>query len=138
MNKNWVNIVIKYAVTAVIGWAFAYFVLWINDYKSITDEVQSIKVWSDAMTVPGMILIMLGFLVKISRAGALSGLSYTLRRLVLSLIPGGRMQKDENYYDYLQRKQSQPKGSVLHFFVVGGVYMVIAIVMIIRFYQVRG
>lgn len=138
MKQKIRKLALRYGIMTAVGLLLMWFVLWANEYNMITDEAQRLKVLADSMTVPGMILILVGLLVKFSAFGALDGLGFLFGGLFRRVFPGGRNQDSdkEGYYEYVQRKRAKRKGSIAEFFVVGAVFMVIAVIQIIRFYQV--
>ena len=61
----------------------------------------------DALTVPGALLLCAGALVWVSNLGALDGVRYGLRLAYRALIPGKRLQKEENYQDFVAGRQEK-------------------------------
>lgn len=74
--------------------------------------LQLARLLSNAFTIPGSILLMLGLLVLISSTGAYDGLTYVLRWLRMTLLPFGA-SKHERYYDDVQRRRTALSGSSL-------------------------
>ena len=96
----------------------------------IGDEelVDIYKILADGFTVPGVILIMLTALVRLSAEGAFDGLSYVIRQGAYLLIP--RKYKHETYYDYKTSKgEKKPHGYSCMFY-VGVVLVLIALVFV--------
>lgn len=90
----------------------------------------------DAFTVPGVLLILFGAMVWVSNQGALDGLAYCVRFAVFSLIPGKRLERDEKYGEYVERKsQNRLKGYGFLFW-SGLATMAIALVFMVLFYHV--
>ena len=133
MSKRKTNL-IKYGSSA----AFVALLAWI--YVSVREFgpaplVEKYLILCDAFTVPGMLLICFGGLMWASTTGVLDGISYAARYAVFSLIPGKRLERDEKYGDYIERKsQNRVKGYGFLFF-SGLATMVIAVVFMMLYYS---
>ena len=136
MKKISAETIIKYVVAFVIGGLLSYYVMIVNGYQEVTDEVVRLKLLADCFTVPGVVLIMVAIFCRLSAQGAVDGISYALGGLFRRLIPGAQYKEPENYYDYVQRKKEKRKGSYGFLAVTGCVYLLIAIIYIVKFYQV--
>lgn len=134
LQKKWV----PYVIAFVIGLLMACAVLEIRDYSAAASEVERLRILSDAMTVPGLLLILFGALVWVTGEGVLNGLTFVLRGVIRRLIPGARNNEEdkEGYYEYVMRKRAKKRVRILPFLVVGACYMLVAIYFIARFYQV--
>lgn len=131
------TILLKYGITALVGGLLVWLTLDLHGYSAALPTLQKYRLLCDAFTIPGVILVMVGFLVMIANAGNFLGLGYAVRHAVKMLIPFGN-KKDERYYDYYQRKQEQGKVSGYGFiFVTGLVFMAVAMVFFILFYLNR-
>lgn len=127
--------VIRYLSAAV----FCALLVWL--YVSGRDPwtlplVEQYRIWCDAFTIPGLLLVLAGCLVWISNKGALDGISYAVRGLFRVFIPGaGLRQNMESYYDYLKRKEEKRIKGYGFLFAVGGVCLAAAAVFMILFYR---
>lgn len=90
----------------------------------------------DALTVPGVVLIMVGLLIAISNTGALDGLFYALSFAIRSLIPGGRGKRDERYADYVDRRRENKLKGYGFLIIAGGITVAAALVFLALFYSV--
>ena len=134
MSKNLRNNLLKYGITALVGGAMTWFTLWSYEYTAVVDPAEKLRLLSDALTIPGVILIMVGFLVMVANGGFFNGISYAFNYAVRMLIPGA--SKDVGKYkDYVERRSKAPKLGFSFLFVVGGVFLAVAIVLIILFYN---
>ena len=94
------------------------------------------RILCDAFTIPGLTLIMVGFLVMIANEGFFDMLSYAASKAVGMFLPGrGFSEKDEKYYDYVQRKKEKRATGFGFLFVVGGVCMALAMIFLLLFYR---
>ena len=89
----------------------------------------------DAFTIPGLTLLMLGCLVKLSNAGALDMISYALNYAWRRLIPGGAREEQEPYFEYVQRKKENRLTGYGFLFITGGIAMAIALINMALFYR---
>ena len=82
-----------------------------------------------------LLFLMLGLLMSISKQGALDGVTYVVSYGLKMLIPGHH-DKQEKFIDYVQRKREKNKGKSFGFlYLTGAIYMGIAIVFLILFYN---
>lgn len=137
MSKEQKTTLIKYLSASLVGIALAVFYISVRDI-TLEPLVEQYRILCDAFTIPGLVLIMLGFLVWISGTGTLDGLSYALQGLKRMLIPGAGLEKGERYGDYVERKRKKRISGYGFLFVVGGVFMAIALVFMALFYSIYG
>ena len=101
---------IKYGLCALFVAVMAYFYLLSRDFAGAGDR-ERYQLLCDALTVPGVLLVCAGALVWVSNLGALDGILYGLRLAFRALIPGKRLQKEENYQDFVAgRQENRVKG----------------------------
>lgn len=135
--KRWTAFLLKYGITALVGGLMAWLTLDLHGFSRTMPQLQQYRLLCDAFTIPGVILVMVGFLVMIANAGNFLGLGYAAKHAVKMLIPFGN-KKDERYYDYYQRKQQQGKVKGYGFiFVTGLIFMAVAMVFFTLFYLNR-
>lgn len=134
--SKWGKIALKYGIACLAGGLFTALYL-INNLKLAETQADTYKMWCDAFTVPGVILIMLFFLVWISDKGTFDGISYALRYAISALIPLGRLKEHKKYYDYVserEEKRAQRKGHGYLFLLVTGLaFMAVSVVFLILF-----
>lgn len=97
--------------------------------------VEQYMILCDAFTIPAVMFLGIGGLVWASTMGAMDGLSYVVKYALGGLIPGyGRKEKQERYYDYLQRKRANRTTGYGFLLVVGGILGVIALIFLALYY----
>ena len=135
MSKVWKVRLWKYGCSFAVGGLIAWAMLSSRNIAFVSEPAERYRILCDAFTVPGIMLVMIGILVWIGNTGSFTGLSYVLRYLGLSLVPGGR-KKQESYYDYAERK----KGKSIHGYgflnIAGCVFLAVAVLFLILFYRV--
>ena len=129
----------KYAVCFGIEALIAFLVIWSKGFFTGSTAV-NIQILSDAFFVSGVLMTLFAGMLYVSSEGALIGIGFVLRNVVLTFIPMGRA-KQERYADYRERKLSEAKKNNdkcilftgLFFLVIGTVFTVIWYV---KFYNV--
>ena len=96
----------KYGFCALFVAVMAYVYLLPRNFAGAEGQ-EKYRLLCDALTVPGVLLLCAGALVWVSNLGALDGLFYGLRLAFRALIPGKRLQKEENYHDYVVARQEK-------------------------------
>ena len=94
------------------------------------------RILCDAFTIPGLTYILVGLLLLIANEGFFDMFSYAASKAVGLFLPGrGFSEKDEKYFDYVQRKREKRPSGFGFLFVVGGVLMAFALVFMLLFYR---
>lgn len=126
---------IKYAVCFAIEAVIAFLVIWSKGFFTHSAAV-NVQILSDAFFVSGILMTLFAGLLYVSSEGALIGISFVLRNVVLAFIPMGRA-KHELYADYRARKLSQAKKhSNRHILVTGLIFLFIGILFTVIWYAV--
>ena len=117
----------KYAICFSIEAVIAFLVIWSKGF--FTDRASvNIQILSDAFFVAGILMTLFAGMMYVSGEGALIGIGFVLRNVVLTFIPMGRA-KHERYADYRERKLSEAKKhSNHHILVTGLIFLFIGIV----------
>ena len=135
MSTKVKSILLRYGIAVAAGALLTLLLLDLHGYVLATEAVDRYRIMSDAFTIPGMLLVMLGCMVWIGGTGALDGIGYTLRHLASRLLPfiGG---KDERYYDYVARKKTvRKKGGGAFLVLTGLAFLAVSVVFMVLFYQ---
>lgn len=98
---------VKYAVCVGIEVLIAFLVIWSKGFFAHSTAV-NIQILSDAFFVSGILMTLFAGMMYVSGEGALIGIGFVLRNVVLTFIPMGRA-KHEKYADYRTRKMSEIK-----------------------------
>ena len=107
MKQNNKATLTKYAICFGIEILIAFLVIWSKGF--FTDSVAvNIQILSDAFFVSGVLMTLFAGLMYVSGEGALIGIGFVLRNVVLAFIPMGRA-RHERYIDYRDRKLSEAK-----------------------------
>lgn len=97
---------IKYGCGVASVALFAILYLITQNYENAA-QPDRYRLMCDALSVPGVLLILFGGLVWAINEGALLGVGYALRCGIFSLIPGKWPGKGEKYGEYVARKREK-------------------------------
>ena len=97
----------KYAICFGVEALIAFLVIWSKGFFTGSTAV-NIQILSDAFFVSGVLMTLFAGMLYVSGEGALIGIGFVLRNVVLTFIPIGRA-KHERYADYRARKLSEAK-----------------------------
>ena len=101
------KLLLKYLVCFGVASLIAVAVFAIDGF--FTDDIAvNIQVLSDVFSVAGILLLFFAGMLFISSEGALIGIGFVLRNVVLTFIPMGRA-KHELYAQYRERKLAELK-----------------------------
>ena len=134
MEQEKKSALIKYLICVGVASLIAFAVIWIKGFFTDSAAV-NLQILSDAFFVSGILLTLFAALMYISGEGALLGVSYVARYVVLTFIPMGRAQH-ETYAQYRERKLGTKKKGVDHcILVVGLVFLGIGVILTIIWNQ---
>ena len=125
----------NYAICVGIEALIAFLVSWSKGFLVHSTAV-NIQILSDAFFVSGILMTLFALMMYISSEGALIGIGFVLRNVVLAFIPMGRA-RHELYADYRARKLSEAKKrSNSYVLVTGLIFLFIGIVFTVIWYTV--
>ena len=117
----------NYAICVGIEVIIAFLVIWSKGFFTQSTAV-NIQILSDAFFVSGILMALFAGMMYVSGEGALIGIGFVLRNVVLAFIPMGRA-RHEKYADYRARKLSEAKKhSNSHILVTGLIFLFIGVV----------
>ena len=118
----------NYAICIGIEAVIAFLVIWSKGFL-VHSLAVNVQILADAFFVSGILMTLYAGLLFVSGEGALIGLTFVLRNVVLTFIPMGRA-RHEKYYDYRQRKMgAAKKHDNSHILVSGLIFLFIGIVL---------
>ena len=110
----------KYAVCFGVEALIAFLVIWSKGFFTESAAV-NLQILSDAFFVSGVLMTFFAGMLYVSGEGALIGIGFVLRNVVLTFIPMGRA-KHERYADYRARKLGEGKKSSNRYALVTGLF----------------
>lgn len=129
---------IKYAVCFGVEILIGFLVIWAKGFFTDSAAV-NLQILADAFFVSGILMTLFAGMLFVSGEGALIGIGFVLRNVVLTFIPMGRA-KHERYADYRARKlgeaKKQDNSSILVtglFFLIIGI--ILTVIWSVKFYQ---
>lgn len=108
----------NYGICFGIEALIAFLVIWSKGFFAHSTAV-NIQILSDAFFVSGILMTLFAGMMYVSNEGALIGIGFVLRNVVLAFIPMGRA-KHELYADYRARKLSEAKNYNNRYILVSG------------------
>ena len=125
----------NYAICVGVEILIAFLVIWSKGFFTQSAAV-NIQILSDAFFVSGILMTLFAGMLYVSGEGALIGIGFVLRNVVLTFIPMGRA-RHEKYVDYRARKLSEAKKrNNRHILVTGLIFLFIGIVFTVIWYAV--
>lgn len=124
------------ALTAGLLLAYAFAALRMDGQPlSAVPRADLYRILCDAFTIPGLLLLAIGFLMLISNQGALDGVGYLAVNALRFLIPAGGARM-ERYKDYLEHRRANRAKGYGFLFVAALILLAFAVVFLILFYSV--
>lgn len=134
MNSEKKELLRGYLICFGIASLITLIVFWIKGF--FTDDVGvNIQILSDGFFVSGILMTMFAGMMYISSEGALLGIGFVLRNVVLAFVPMGRT-RHETYAKYRERKLAEKRetNSMPYVFVVGIIFLLVGIVFSVIWY----
>lgn len=125
----------KYLSSVTVAGLMTLLVLWINNFDTIENQADRLRVLADAFTVPGVIFMLVAALIWVASDGFFDGIGYAGRLTARMLLPFLKLE-DEKYYDYKMRKADNRIHGYSFIFFTGLAFFAVSLVWIALFYAV--
>lgn len=133
MNKENKALLVKYIVCFAVASLIAVAVFWYKGFFAHSLAV-NIQILADGFSVSGILMTLFAGMMFISGEGALIGIGFVLRNIVLAFIPLGRL-RHEKFADYRERKMQKLKKTTDHAILwTGLVFLVTGIIFNVIWY----
>ena len=137
-QKNRVKLT-EYAICFAVEVIIAFLVIWSKGFFTQSAAV-NLQILADAFFVAGVLMTLFAGMLFVSSEGALIGIGFVLRNVVLTFIPMGRA-KHEKYADYRERKLSEMKKQESNSILVTGLFfliigVILTVIWYVKFYNV--
>ena len=127
------SLLIKYSICFGVAALIAFIVIWIKGFFTSSAAV-NVQILADAFFVSGILFTLFAGMLFVSGEGALIGIGFVLRNVVLAFIPMGRA-KHEVYADYRQRKLSEAKERQYSYVLITGlVFLAVGLILNVVWY----
>ena len=128
----------NYGICVGIEVLIAFLVIWSKGFFAPSLAV-NIQILSDAFFVSGVLMTLFAGMMYVSSEGALIGIGFVLRNVVLTFIPMGRA-RHEKYIDYRARKLGEAKNHQISSILVTGLFFlligtVFTVIWYVKFYN---
>ncbi|MGN1104469.1 MAG: DUF3899 domain-containing protein [Candidatus Coproplasma sp.] len=124
---------LRYAITSLTGLLIAFLIAYFKGVFSQTEVTEVMRILCDAAFVPGVIIGAVGLLVLVSAGGVFDMLAYGVRSLFVVFLRNPAKRKYKDYYEYRQAQKGK-KRSFAYLTIVGGVFILIAVIFLVLFY----
>ena len=135
MEQETKKVLRNFGICVGIEVLIGFFVVWSKGFFTESQAV-NLQIVADAFFVSGILMTLFAGLMFVSSEGALIGISFVMRNVVLSLIPMGRM-RHEKYADYRERKMTErKKHKISPVLITGAVFLLTGIILTAIWYAV--
>ncbi len=141
MKKENKQLLIKYIICFGVACLITVLVFWIKGFFTHSPAV-NMQIAADGFVVSGLLMTLFAGLLFVTGEGALLGIGFVLRNVVLAFIPMGRA-KHEVYADYRERKIKELKKSSDHAILFIGllfltVGIILTVIWYVKYYNITG
>ena len=136
MSDKVKNRLMKYGITGVACGAIAVYYALSNNVAGLSGA-ELYRVLSDAFFLPGVLLVLSGLLMWLSKEGTLDGVGFVLSRAIHLLIPTAGLQR-ETYGEYVERKRGKRSGSFGFLIIVGAVSVAVSLIFTALYMNAHG
>ncbi len=133
MKKENKELLIKYIICSGVACLITFFVFLIKGFFT-HGPAENMQIVADGFFVSGLLMTLFAGLMYVTGEGALIGIGFVLRNVVLAFIPMGRA-KHELYADYRERKIKEiKKSNNLPILFTGLLFLTVGIILTIIWY----
>ena len=118
------------SVAALVTWAYAN-----SRWEADMAEVLRYRVLCDAFTIPGILMVMIALLFTMNNIGALDTIAYLMSFLPRMIAPGV-FGEPQMLIDYVQQRRERRSKGYGFLYIVGFIFLGIAIFYLVKFYSV--
>ncbi len=123
----------NYGICFGIEALIAFLVIWSKGFFAHSAAV-NVQILSDAFFVAGILMTLFAGMMYVSGEGALIGIGFVLRNVVLAFVPMGRA-RHERYADYRARKLGDAKKHNNRYILVTGlIFLFIGVALTVIWY----
>lgn len=128
--------IVSYIVTTAFAAVITVLVILYELSGKETSAIHTVSSFCDGFFVAGVMILCFGALMAIASAGGFRSIQYLGSMILVLFSPNkSRFEGRRSYYDFLREKEKKEKSSNRHFFVIGGIWMAVAIVFLLIFQQ---
>ena len=134
MRKSIKVKILRCLSAAAVGGAVTW---WYGTSRWMEDMalVEQYRVLCDAFSIPGIMMILFAMLFSLNNMGALDTIAYLMSFLPRMIAPGA-FGEPEKFYDYVERRREKRTKGYGFLYIVGSVFLGIAIFYLVKFYSV--
>lgn len=118
------------AVGGAVAWMYGT-----SRWEADMSQLQQYRVLCDAFTIPGAMMVLFAMLFSLNNLGALDTLAYLMSFLPRMIAPGA-FGEPEKLIDFVERRREKRSKGYGFLYIVGLIFLGIAIYYLVRFYSV--
>ena len=118
------------AVGGAVAWWYAT-----SRWEADMSQLLQYRVLCDAFTIPGAMMVLFAMLFSLNNLGALDTIAYLMSFLPRMIAPGA-FGEPEKLIDFVERRREKRSKGYGFLYIVGFIYLGIAIYYLVRFYSV--
>ena len=134
--KDFLKRAIPYIATAIVGIIIFIIIICTKKIWNEEETYAVMQILSDACFVPGVLLAGFGLIIVASNGGAFDMLAYAMIRFFDLFKRDPRNKKYKDYYEYSESKKDR-KRRMSFMLIVGAVFIVLAVIFLIVYYQTK-
>ena len=134
MRKSLKVKILRYLSAAAVGGAVAWF-YGTSRWQEEMELVEQYRVLCDAFSIPGIMMVLFALLFTLNNLGALDTIAYLMSFLPRMIAPGA-FGEPEQLIDYVERRREKRTKGYGFLYVVGFIFLGIAIYYLVKFYSV--
>ncbi len=132
--KEFFKKALPYIIASVIGIIIFIIIICTKTIWNAQGAKEIMQILSDAFFVPGVLLAGVGLIIFASNGGAFDMLSYAVIRIFDLFRKDAKNKKYKDYYEYREAKKEK-KRNMGFLLIVGIVFIVLAVIFLIIYYQ---
>lgn len=132
--KEFFKRALPYVITSIIGIVIFIIIICSKKIWNEAEKYAVMQILSDACFVPGVMLAGVGLIIFASNGGAFDMLSYAVIRFFDLFRRDVRNKKYKDFYEYREAKKDKKRGMAF-MLIVGAVFIVLAVIFLIVYYQ---
>lgn len=134
MRKSLKVNILRCLSAAAVGGAVAWWYVG-SRWEADMSQVMQYRVLCDAFTIPGAMMVLFGMLMSLNNLGALDTIAYLMSFLPRMIAPAA-FGEPEKLIDFVERRREKRSKGYGFLYIVGFIYLGIAIYYLVLFYRV--
>ena len=134
-NKSLIFTILVYAISFIVALGIAFLIASSSGAFKGVEKQKLFGILSDSCLAPGAFYICIGLLLKISETGFFDSISFILKRVFLSFIPGARIKQEPNFKEYKKNKEERRKKARYSSIFFTGIFFILLSILFLILYS---